>query len=409
MSSRESGGRNAWEGQLLVSFFRHAPRSCIFSLDNREEYLTLICRRGMAKKRLTMAKSAKTRTPPAGRTYSGPTAPYSQTRLGQMILGDALDVLTGVDRQSVDLIMTSPPFGLVRKKAYGNADADEYVAWFRPFAKLFKQALKQNGSLVIDIGGSWIPGQPTRSLYHFRLLIMLCEEFGFHLAQDFYWWNPSKLPSPAEWVTVRRIRVKDAVNCIWWLSPSPWPRASNRRVLQPYSDSMKQLLLFGYKAKKRPSGHEISDKFKTNNGAAIPPNLIAVANTDSNSFYLRYCKQRGVEPHPARYPAEIPEYFIRMLTDPDDLVVDPFAGSCVTGEVCERLRRRWICVELVEEYLRGAVGRFAQPSGRMSPSARAGDEESEYYRIPRPNLMWNGTSVESLPADGGKKRPTFRT
>ena len=154
--------------------------------------------------------------------------------------------------------------------------------------------LKSNGSLVIDIGGSWIPGQPTRSLYHFKLLIMLCEEHGFHLAQEFYCWNPAKLPSPAEWVNIRRIRVKDAVDCVWWLSPTPWPKAGNRRVLQPYSSSMRLLLRNGCKARKRPSGHDISTKFSRDNRAAIPPNLIAIAHTDSNSHYLRYCKDNGI-------------------------------------------------------------------------------------------------------------------
>lgn len=153
---------------------------------------------------------------------------FYETKLGRIFLGDSLDILADeVEDHSVDLIMTSPPFGLVRKKEYGNVDASEYLDWFRPFANAFKRILKENGSLVIDIGGAWIPGQPTRSLYHFKLLIMLCEQFGFHLAQDFYWWNPSKLPTPAEWVTVRRIRVKDAINCVWWLSPTPWPKASN--------------------------------------------------------------------------------------------------------------------------------------------------------------------------------------
>lgn len=214
--------------------------------------------------------------------------------------------------------MTSPPFGLVRKKDYGNEDADRYLEWFAPFAEQFNRLLKDTGSLVIDIGGAWKKGQPTRSLYHFKLLIMLCEEFGFHLAQEFYWWNPSKLPTPAEWVNIRRIRVKDAVNSVYWLSKTPWPKASNRRVLQPYSDAMRSLLKNGYRAKRRPSGHDISTKFTTDNGAAIPPNLIAVAHTESNSYYQRYCKEHGIRVHPARFPAELPEYFIRMLTEEGD-------------------------------------------------------------------------------------------
>ena len=336
---------------------------------------------------------------------------FHKTKHGKIFLGDSLDVLDSMKAESVDLVMTSPPFGLVRKKEYGNADAHEYLDWFRPFAGQFRRVLKERGSLVIDIGGAWIPGQPTRSLYHFKLLLMLCEEYGFHLAQEFYWWNPSKLPSPAEWVNIRRIRVKDAVNTVWWLSLSPWPKASNRRVLQPYSPSMKELLEKGYKAKKRPSGHDISENFAVNNGAAIPPNLIAIPNTESNSFYLRYCQSKGIKAHPARFPAALPEYFIRMLTDKGDMVFDPFGGSCVTGEVSERLKRKWVCSELSAEYLTGALGRFQQENGTDEQQAkllRDEDEDSNYYRLPHPGILWNGEHGDALPEDGGKRRPAGR-
>lgn len=336
---------------------------------------------------------------------------FHKTRYGKIFLGDSLDVLENMKAGNVDLIMTSPPFGLVRKKEYGNADAHEYLDWFRPFAGQFRRVLKERGSLIIDIGGAWIPGQPTRSLYHFKLLLMLCEEYGFHLAQEFYWWNPSKLPSPAEWVNIRRIRVKDAVNTVWWLSLSPWPKASNRRVLQPYSPSMKDLLEKGYRAKKRPSGHDISENFAVDNGAAIPPNLIAIPNTESNSSYLRYCQGKGIKSHPARFPAALPEYFIRMLTDKGDTVYDPFGGSCVTGEVAERLKRKWVCSELMEEYLAGALGRFEQETTAAEQQAklrRAEDEASNYYRLPHPGILWNGEHGDTLPTDGGKTRPGSR-
>ena len=329
---------------------------------------------------------------------------FHETTFGQIVHGDSREILGAYSEDSVDLIMTSPPFGLVRKKDYGNVEANEYVNWFKPFARDFHRVLKDSGSLVIDIGGAWNKGYPTRNLYHFKLLIMLCEEIGFHLAQDFYWWNPSKLPTPAEWVTVRRIRVKDAINTVWWLSKTPWPKASNRRVLQPYSQSMRELFAKGYKAKKRPSGHSISEKFSTNNGAAIPPNLIAIPNTESNSLYLRYCEKKGLKPHPARYPAELPEYFIRMLTEPDDLVIDPFAGSCVTGEVCERTKRRWVCIELVEEYCEAALGRFVRDSSESTKSNARPRDSSNYYRVPRPGVMWEAEHAEKLAKDGGKKR-----
>jgi len=330
---------------------------------------------------------------------------YHKTKFGKIYLGDSLKTLEkNVKPGSIDLIMTSPPFGLVRKKDYGNVDADKYAEWFKPFADLFRSLLKPTGSFVIDIGGSWNPGQPTRSLYLYELLIMLCQKCGFHLAQEFFWWNPAKLPTPAEWVTVRRIRVKDAINFIWWLSVTPWPKASNRRVLVPYSGAMRNLLKNGYKAKLRPSGHDISEKFTVNNRAAIPPNLIAAANTESNSYYLKYCKEQGLNPHPARFPSEIPEYFIRMLTDPNDFVLDPFAGSCVTGETAERLKRNWLCVEIVEDYLKGAIGRF-QEENSLFPLPKKRHAEKNHYKVFHPATNWTCEDEITLPQDGGKERP----
>ena len=336
---------------------------------------------------------------------TGEPAAWLETHLGSIYHDDSLNVMGRCPDSSVDMILTSPPFALTRKKDYGNEQEDEYLEWFRSFAVQFRRILKEDGSLVIDLGGAWKPGIPARSLYHFKLLIMLCEEYGFHLAQEFYWWNPSKLPTPAEWVNIRRVRVKDAVNTVWWLAKSPWPRASNRRVLQPYSDSMKTLLSSGYKAKLRPSGHDISEKFARDNGAAIPPNLIAVPNTESNSLYLRYCAENDIRPHPARFPAALPEYFLRMATDPGDLVLDPFGGSCVTAEVAERLGRRWICVELEQEYLRGAKVRFegyTQPLLAGKGTRRPGEG---YYRIPHPGLLWDDSEPAPLPEDGGRNRP----
>jgi len=290
------------------------------------------------------------------------TKPYYKTKLGSAYLGDALQLLNTIDKGTVDLIMTSPPFALTRKKEYGNVDAGKYIEWFLPFAEKFYDALKPKGSLVIDIGGSWIPGKPVKSLYQYELLLALCKmsKRRFYLAQEFFWYNPARLPTPAEWVNVRRERVKDAVNCIWWLSKDPHPKANNRNVLQPYSQSMLDLLKRGYKAKLRPSGHDISANFSKNNGGAIPPNMIEIANTESNSRYLRACRWLGLKPHPARYPASLPEFFIKFLTDEADLILDPFAGSNVTGEAAERLNRQWFAFELMEGYLKGSRFRFEE-------------------------------------------------
>jgi site-specific DNA-methyltransferase (cytosine-N4-specific) len=284
-------------------------------------------------------------------------APFYSTPLGAAYNCDAIEILRALPADSVDLVMTSPPFALTRKKEYGNEPVERYLEWFLPFTREIYRVLKPTGSFVFDIGGAWVPGAPVRSVYHFAVALELVKD-GFRLAQDFYWHNPARLPSPAEWVTVRRVRVKDSVNMVWWFSKTNDPKADNRRVLQPYSASMKSLLKNGYKAKMRPSGHDISENFAKDNGGAIPSNMLSIANTESNSAYLRKCRARSIKPHPARYPEALVRFFINFLTDENDLVVDPFGGSIVTGAVCEATNRRWLATEMSSEYLDGSTARF---------------------------------------------------
>lgn len=284
--------------------------------------------------------------------------PYYTQEYGAAYLGDGLELIKSLNDCSINLILTSPPFALTRKKEYGNETAEKYVDWFLQFAYEFKRVLTSDGSFVVDLGGAYLPGNPVRSIYQYELLVRLCREVGFFLAQEFYHYNPSRLPTPAEWVTVRRIRVKDSVNVVWWLSKTENPKADNRKVLKPYSESMKHLIKNGYKAKLRPSGHDISNKFQKDNMGAIPPNLLEIANTESNSAYLRKCKEAGANIHPARFPPAFAEFFIKFLTDEDQLILDPFAGSNTTGFVAERLQRKWISFEIDEAYLIGSQYRF---------------------------------------------------
>jgi DNA modification methylase len=198
-------------------------------------------------------------------------------------------------------------------------------------------------------------------LYNFRVLIKFCDELGFFLAQDFYWFNPSKLPSPIEWVNKRKLRAKDAVNTVWWFSKTEWPKADVSKVLAPYSARMKKLLedpAAFYTPKMRPSGHDISNGFAKDNGGAIPSNLLRIPNTESNGQYLDACKMVGSKQHPARFPAKLPEFFIDMLTEPGDVVLDIFAGSNTTGQVAEAGRRRWLAFEQSHEYVGASILRF---------------------------------------------------
>jgi DNA modification methylase len=284
-----------------------------------------------------------------------------QTKFGKAICIDSLQFLKTLKDSSVDLVLTSPPFALQRKKEYGNKDQDEYVEWLMQFGVQIYRVLKDTGSFVLDLGGAYKKGRPVRSLYNYRALIRLCEECGFNLAEEFFWHNPSKLPSPIEWVNKRKIRVKDSVNTIWWLSKTDYPKANIRNVLIPYSERMKKLIEDPdgfYKPKKRPSGHEIAKGFGNSNDGAIPPNLLQISNSESNSKYLRLCNVFSAKRHPARFPLKIPLFFIEFLTDPGDLVIDIFAGSNTTGEAAEIKSRIWIACEIDYSYLASSIFRF---------------------------------------------------
>ena len=314
-----------------------------------------------------------------------------ETEFGEAWAGESSRLLKRLPENSVDLVFTSPPYALLKAKSYGNHEDDRYVRWFRPFAREIFRVLKDSGSFVLNIGGGWQSGTPTRSLYVYKLLLDLCEPDSrrkdaphFNLAQEFFWFNPAKMPNPAQWVTVHRIRVKDAVEYVWWLSKTPNPKADNRRVLSAYSKSMQRLLSTKkYNKGRRPSGWQVSDDWAVNHGGAIPPNVLPVdlvesphtspiqgideqlnmfveANTSSNDIYRKRCRENGVAAHPAMFPKALPEFFIRLLTEAGDLVVDPFSGSNTTGKTADELGRRWIAIERHRGYLESSRYRWSE-------------------------------------------------
>ena len=302
-----------------------------------------------------------------------------------MILGDSLNLLSNKkfqkeNQESIQLVFTSPPFPLAREKKYGNLLGQEYIDWIASYGPGFSKILKNNGSLVIEIGNAWNPSEPTMSTAPMEALLKLKDEGGFHLCQEFICHNPARLPGPAAWVTRERIRVKDSFTRIWWLAKDPYPKADNKKVLTQYSTAMKNLIKKqSYNSGLRPSEHKIGETsfLKENKGAIIPSFLdeknlnmilkhgedsLTIANTasmdKSEKKYVDYCKKNNIKIHPARMPHQLCEFFIRFLSDENDIVLDPFGGSNITGAVAERLNRKWICIEKNESYFQSSKSRF---------------------------------------------------
>lgn len=296
------------------------------------------------------------------------------TDLGQMRCGKTEEVLAQSEMNSlhgqVQLIFTSPPFPLNTKKKYGNFKGDEYLEWLTGYGALFRKLLTPDGSIVIEIGNSWEPGLPTMSTLGLKALLKFQEENELHLCQEFICHNPARLPSPAQWVTIERIRLKDSFTRLWWLSPSTRPKANNKNVLNEYSPSMQRLIKTKkFNAGKRPSEHTISEgSFAIDNGGSISPNVLSISNTSSSDPYQIYCRDQKIESHPARMPTDLPEFFIKFLTDPKDIVFDPFGGSNTTGAAAENLGRKWLTVEPTPHYIAGSIGRFSQEALKYTNS-----------------------------------------
>lgn len=311
-----------------------------------------------------------------------------KSRIGEMIVGDSIKLLSNDLKDglkgSVNLIITSPPFPLNNKKKYGNQIGEEYLKWFTDLAPVFSDLLTEDGSLVIEIGNSWEPDRPIQSLLHLECLFGLVKhpQANLRLIQEFISYNPSKLPSPAQWVTVNRFRTVDSYTHVWWLAKSDFPKADNSKVLRPYSKSMEQLLKKQkYNSGKRPSEHNISEKgFLTDNGGSIshnffeleqidrnrdvrlPHSVLSFSNSNSNDYFLAKCRELNIALHPARMSGGLVNFFIEFLTDPGDLVLDPFSGSNTTGYCAEKLSRRWISFEIKDEYVAQAEIRFQDPN-----------------------------------------------
>ncbi len=290
--------------------------------------------------------------------------PLYRTKKGVLHLGPSEEILKSKWfkplRNKVNLIFTSPPFPLKKKKAYGNLNGKEYVEWLASFADIFNDLLAEDGSLVIELGNSWISGIPAMSIESLEALLELKKRGGYYLCQEFIWHNPATLPSPVQWVNVERIRVKNSFSRLWWLSKTPRSKANNRTILQEYSPSMKKVLKNRrYNPGKRPSGHNIGEKsFLTDNKGSIPSNVLYISNSISSDVYLEHCKKYNIKYHPARMPVDLAKFFILFLTEENDIVVDPFAGSNITGWAAESLGRRWRSVEKEECYAKASKVRF---------------------------------------------------
>ncbi|MGH8159299.1 MAG: DNA-methyltransferase [Rhodanobacter sp.] len=296
------------------------------------------------------------------------------TKLGVAIWGDCVHTFRNVN-EPIALCVTSPPYALARQRAYGNPSEAEYVDFIVRALEPIVRHLMPGGSLCLNLGQDiFIQGSPARSMVNERVLLALHDRLGLSLLDRLIWHNPSKPPGPTHWASKVRCHLNVAYEPIFWLATNPaLVRADNRRVLEPHTEKHLRLIANGGERRRAEYGdgaHTIREgSYRHATAGRIPRNVIARGNRCADTLqYRRDAAALRLPAHGAVMPLSIPDFLIRFLTEPGDLVVDPFGGTVKTGMAAERLGRRWMVTEQMIDYLRPAAERFRPCDGFSMPS-----------------------------------------
>ncbi len=240
---------------------------------------------------------------------------------------DCLEGIPQLEDNTVALVITSPPYAMQRKSYYGGISEKDYPNWTLKWVNAFKEKLKNDGSICINIRPHIKNGEISD--YVLKTILLLRENGWIH-CEDMCWYKPDSPPMGS----VKRPRR--AYEMIHWFAKTRNPKCNPKAI-------GKRSLRIGFEQTKFAEGNDsyVHKGQNTAKPGIARCNDVIVCGTSK-------IERRFI--HPAMFPPDIPEYFIKMLTDKGDLVVDPFMGSGTTGRVAERLERKWKGFEINETY-----------------------------------------------------------
>ena len=298
------------------------------------------------------------------RAASGIRLVAFSTELGIAIWGNHQDIFRKIG-EPIALCISSPPYPLRKARAYGGPDERQYVDFICEALEPIVRSLIPGGSIVLNLSGDVFESKkPSRSLYLERVVLALNDRLGLSLMDRIPWVNYSKPPSPTYWACVNRVQLTTAYEPLYWFTNDPdRVRSDNRRVLEAHTARHQHLMTLGGDGRSAVYGDGAyrirPNSFGRVTTGRIPRNVIERGHVCSDTAaYRRHAHALGLPTHGAMQPTSIPDFFIRLLTQPDELVVDPFGGTVKTGLAAERLGRRWLVTEWMLEYLRGAAEMF---------------------------------------------------
>ena len=250
-------------------------------------------------------------------------------------LGDCKEILKELPTNSVDLIFTSPPYADQRKSTYGGIHPDKYVEWFSPISEQLLRVLKPTGTFVLNIKEKVVDGE--RSTYVMELILEMRKQ-GWFWTEEFIWHKKNSYPG--KWPN----RFRDSWERLLQFNKDKKFNMYQEEVMVPTGDWAKTRLKNLSETDKIRDNSKVGSGFGKNisnwleRDKAYPTNVLHLATECNNKN------------HSAAFPESLPEWFIRLFTQPGDVVLDPFMGSGTTNNVAQRMSRNSIGIEILEEY-----------------------------------------------------------
>ncbi len=264
----------------------------------------------------------------------------------KIILGDSLQKLQKLEDNSVDLIVTSPPYADARKNTYGGIHPDRYVDWFLPISKELLRVLKPTGTFILNIKERVSEGE--RHTYVLELVMSLRKQ-GWLWTEEFIWHKKNSYPG--KWPN----RFRDSWEHMYQFNKSKKFHMYQEEVMVPTGDWAKSRL------KNLSDKDKARDESKVSSG--FGKNISNWLNRDKAypSNVLHMATECGNKSHSAVFPEALPEWFIKLFTKKGDIVLDPFMGSGTTNKVAKRLDRSSVGIEILSEYYDVAKQALQEP------------------------------------------------
>jgi site-specific DNA-methyltransferase (cytosine-N4-specific) len=279
---------------------------------------------------------------------------------GLALWGHAEDVASTIEKGSIQLILTSPPYPVIERQ-YGRFTVPEWLAWMRDLTGMWKDLLAEDGTLAVNLMDVFVSGTPALSPYIERFTLSAIDTHGLHLAGRHFWHSPTKLGN-IHWAVKERVRPRNSIEHILLFSKSPHPNWDTRRLpkLSYRESTIARRDEDARRARsKRPSGYTIDPHaFALTENGPIPGNLIVAGGASGGDRYSKRCREAGIQAHPARYPEALPRQIIALTTEPGQICYDPMAGSNTTGKVALEMGRRFIASEVMLSYIESSAFRF---------------------------------------------------